>query len=389
MQAALTDSMAQLTGCRGLQALADTQREGPGPWGGRRVSTALLVEGIGEAMAQGLLNAVAIDAAEGRARPGLASSTCLGALNGLTVQNDYSKGLALINGAPHLWTAIVAYFRAFKDSPEARMGLCTFAGLFGTPQPAQAAAGEVEAGGIDFVLAEFLNNESLRYDPEMFQRVFCALSDPVHEQSGVVARAIAHHGGRLQGVPLMVHALRMARESGSTFHEGNGFGLLYEGVHDVGGVLEHDDSNKTFATAFVQAGLVHELVPIMRMEPADNLLQDMSCEVVKWITDGNAAVQDQLAAEGAMEVMAEALKRFTHPPRHGYGMVVGTCSAALLNFARSRAAWRDRLLSLGVSDTLGLTVLKQFPVWGADDFTVRAKAFPNTNIYELKMVLER
>jgi len=187
----------------------------------------------------------------------------------------------------------------------------------------------------------------------------------------------------------MVNALRMAKESGATFHEGNGFGLLYEGVHDVGGVLEHDDSNKTFATAFVQAGLVHELVPIMKMEPTDNLLQDMSCEVVKWITDDNVAVQNQLAEEGAIEVMAEALKRFTHPPIHGYGMVVGTCSAALLNFARSSAEWRDKLLNLGVSRALGYGVLAQFPRDGADEFVVRSKAFPNTNIYQLKEVLEQ
>lgn len=383
MEAAPQDLDVQLKGCNAMQALADTQREGPGPWGGRRVSTALLSAGIGEPIARGLLNAVAVKSALGLA----VSSSCFSTLVGLTVQNHYGKGLALVTNAPHLWESIVVYFRAYKHTLMANMSLCTFAGLFGTPQPRQAAEGMVAAGAIEFIIDEYLNKESLKSDPEMLQRVYCSLSDPVHEASGAVARAIANHGGDLQGIPIMVRTLEWAKDSGSTFHEGNGFGLLYEGVHDVGGILEHDDVNHTFANAFVEAGLVQQLIPIMQMDPDDRLLQDMSCEAIKWITDDNVTTQRRLVDAGALEIMAAALKTHSHPPVKGYGAVTIACSTALLNFVDD-ASWVERLRRLGVDDTLNEEVFAAFPKWGFDDFIMRLGSFPNSNIYKLKKVLQ-
>merc|ERR1719282_42402 len=388
IQASAGDSAALFKSCAALEAIGSTQREGPGPYGGRRISTALLEAGIGEAFAQGVLNSVAIDVAENKTSPSAASSRCLNGITGLTVQNDYDKGLALINNAPNVWNAVIKFYEAFDGSEETRNGFWVFAGLFGTPQPAEAAAAEVAAGAVDFIMRHF-ENKSLKSDPAMFQRVWCALSDPVHETSGVFARAMANYAGHLQGIPVLVDALQLSMESDSTFHEGNGFGLLYEAIHVIGGVMEHDDSSKTFARTFVQAGLVPLMVPLMKKEPDDNLLQDMSCEAIKWITDDNVAVQGQLVKEGAIEVIAKAFIKFTHPPIHGYGMVACTCSAALLNFALGSTAWQDEMLKLGILDALDVGVFTSFPRDGADDFFPRAKDFPNSNLYRLKEVLEQ
>eukprot|EP00930_Biecheleria_cincta_P025691 TRINITY_DN18243_c0_g1_i1.p1 TRINITY_DN18243_c0_g1~~TRINITY_DN18243_c0_g1_i1.p1 ORF type:complete len:461 (-),score=86.19 TRINITY_DN18243_c0_g1_i1:148-1530(-) len=387
LEAAPRDLAVQLEVCTAMQGLADTQREGPGPFGGRRVSTVLLSAGIGEPMAQGLLNAVAIETAQGHTSPGVVSQMCLGAISALQVQNDFFKGLALITNAPSLWQSVVAYFKAYKHTTPANSGLCMFAGLFGTPQPRQAAEGMVAAGAIEFIIDDYLSNESLKTDPEMFQRVYCALSDPVHESSGAVARAIANHGGALQGIPLMVRTLQWAKDSGSTFHEMNGFGLLYEGVHDVGGILEHDDANHTFAKSFVEAGLVQQLIPIMQKDPGDRMLQDMSCEVIKWITDDSVTTQRMLVEEGVLEIVAAALKQHSHPPYKGYGAVTIACSTALLNFANN-ATWLDRMRQLGVYSTLNEEVFAMFPPSGSDDFVMRRQWFPNSNIYMLKEVLQ-
>lgn len=391
IKSAPQDLALQLKGCSAMQALADMQREGPGPYGGRRVSTALLSAGIAEPIAQALLNSVAIESAPGHIGlpfvSQLVSATCFGVLTGLTVQNDYEKGLALITNAPNVWHGIVAYFKAYKHTAMANASLCTFAGFFGTPQPRQAAEGMVEAGAIDFIIDEYLNDESLKSDPEQFQRVYCALSDPVHEASGAVARAIANHGGALQGIPLMVRTLEWANEVGSDFHESNGFGLLYEGIHDIGGVLEHDDTNHNFGNSFVEAGLVEQLIPAMQQDPDDRRLQDMACEAIKWISDDNVTTQGKLVEAGALEIMAAALKQHSHPPYKGYGAVTIACSTALLNFAGD-ASWRDRLRRLEVYDTLNEEVLAAFPESGSDDFIMRQQWFPNSKIYELKKVLQ-
>mmetsp|Transcript_19036 Transcript_19036/g.44753 ORF Transcript_19036/g.44753 Transcript_19036/m.44753 type:complete len:444 (-) Transcript_19036:89-1420(-) len=385
MAASPGDLAAQLDGCTTLESIVFAHSQS-GLFFGKHASTALLEAGIGEVLAKGLLNAVAAEVASGLRAPGAASETCFSGILSLNVHNDYSRGLALISHAPTLWPAIMSFFRAFKGSVAVDVELCSLAGLFGTPQPSQAAALMVEAGAIDFVM-EYFEKESLKSDPVLFQRVFCALSDPVHESSGVVARAIANYQGPLQGIPKMVQALRWAKESGSTFHEENGYGLLYEGVHDVGGILEHDDANHSFAKSFLQAGLVEQLVPIMRKEPRDRLLQDMSCEVVKWITDDNVAVQTQLVEMGVLEIIAEALKQHSHPPFLGYGAVTIACSTALLNFASTSEAWRLQLRNLGVYDTLTLDVLIAFQPFVNTDFIMRKEWFPNSNVRELKRML--
>lgn len=379
-------SQTQLETCRSLESLADTQREGPGPYAGRRVSTALLTEGIGEVFAESLLNAVAIDARAGAREPSEASVLCFRYMLALTVQNDKDKGLALVNHAPRIWEAVLAFIKTFKHTQEARDQFCTFAGLFGTPQPAKAAAVEVTSGAIDFVMGYF-KNTSLKSDPEMFQKVWCALSDPVHEESGYVAHRMANFEGALRGIPLLTRALRECRESGSVFHESHGFGLLYQAMHVISGVLEHDDAKKSFANKFVSAGLVQEVVPMMKEEPDDSLLQDFSCEAMKWITDGNVTVQHNLANAGAIELASKALTKFAHGHPNGYSKVVGTCSALLLNFALTRTDWQDKMLRLNVFDSLDNEVFRQYPKSGSDDVLYRQKTFPNSNLYKLKEVL--
>lgn len=390
IQAQPTNQNVLFKACHNLNEFANSYREGPGPYGGNRVSTMLLENGIGEALSLGLLHAVELDVAEHQSRPRIASMNCFLAITGLTVQNDYDKSLALINNAPNLWKSIVAFFRAFKGTPEVNDNMCSLAGLFGSPQPPRAAAAEVAAGGIDLVM-EYFQDESIKSEPQLFHKVFCALSDPVHERSGVVARAIATHGGELQGIRLLVHAIHMAREAQFHFHKDNAYGLLYEGVQVIGGVMEHDN-DKNFTNEFVRAGLVQEIVPIMQADVTDHMLQDMSCEAIKWLTDdkteNSVEVRDHLAEAGALELMAKALYKFTHPPIHGYAMVADTCSAALLNFALApKNDFKDWLLSLGVLEGLNEETLHSYPITGKDEWNPRANDFRNYNIFVLKEVL--
>jgi len=386
LQAAGGDVNAQQEGCNDLVALADTQREEPGPYGGWRVSDELLIAGIGEALAEGLRSAVALEVAQGLTSPGQASMACWKGINGLTVQNDFNKGLLLITHAPHLWESVMSMFNAFRTSSFAKYNLCFFAGMFGTPQHELAATSLVQSGAVDFLMSWF-EEEWIRSDPSLMQRLWCGLSDIVHESSGVVGRAMAAHQGSMPGIPLLVRGLRWAKESNSSFHEVHGYGLLYEAVHVIGGVMEHDDANHSFAKSFVSAGLLEELVPAMRMEPNDRILQDMSCEAIKWVTDDNVAVQARLVDMGVLATIADALVQHSHPPSLDYGIVTIACSTALLNFARTSAEWREQLRSLRVYDTLDEEVFQTFPRNANDDFLMRREWFSNNDIYVLKEML--
>jgi len=375
-----SDLKAQSRGCADLTRIASHDREEPGPWGGRRVATKYLDAGIGEAYAQGALNCFAnADASPDQIQR--AAHPCLDGISGLTVQNDYDKGLHLLNNAPHLWEAVVG---ALKRRMSSRAALhdfspCILAGLFGSPQPTEAAVALGKAGGYDVV---FDILKRFNTDDTIFQAALCALSDNVNS-GREAAEYIANTGGPLRGIEVLVNLMPLTLHR--HFQEENGFGLQYEIVHDTNGLLWHDDANRTWRKEFYRLGYLKHLMALMADNPSDAHLQDNCCQAVYFMTEDNATVQEELAGAGAVNLLTRAMMYFAPEKLQGYCTVVHSCATALLTFAHAKPEWLTLIRNLGLKEALTDDVVElqkeensHTPTW---------ETFPGSNIVELRNLL--
>jgi len=290
MAAAPSDLGVQLRGCGQLHEIAARDRGEPAPFFGRRIATYHLDAGIGEAFAQGVLNSLALPGPEPQVRQ--TAELCLGGLNGMGVNYDHEKGMHLFNNTPHLWDAAVGFHRRYRSDRSALLGLCMFAGLFGssTPEPTPSLAA---AGGFGLVFEVLESNYT---DDAVFQTALCALSDNV-DGSRRGAELVANEGGPGNGIRVLLRAMRRVR--GRHYFEGNGFGLQYEVMEDINGLLKHDDESRTWRNAFVRGGILEELVALMQDDPNDPRLQNNCCAAIGYLSEGNLTIQLQLAPAAA------------------------------------------------------------------------------------------
>jgi hypothetical protein len=295
MRSAPADAQIQNDGCMRLNTLSQAGRGGPGPFGGRKIAKHFLTEGIGEALAQGLLNIMANQTLSG-GQVYSKAAPCFRALMGLTIQNDADLGLELYRNSPHLWEAMLSFFERFaRSSNEVQFSMCMWAGFYGSFDGADEVYSTFPA--VPFLLG--IIDESLT-DPASFQRAFCALSDP-SQMSQHVADEIVRHNG----VQRLTRAVR-ATHSFPNFIEGNGFGLRYESLEDSIGVLKHDPTGE-YRAAFNEAGLMEAVLEFMPDQYDDLYFQDHCCQTLNYLTNGNATVQHKLAKSAAIDFVKEAL----------------------------------------------------------------------------------
>jgi len=369
-----SNMIAQVSGCSTLNLMASHDREGPGPFGGRRAATKYLDAGIGEALAQGALNILSNAHAPDSAKIH-AAEICIASISMLTVQNDYEKGVHLFeHGGPLIWKAFVTF--------DTKLGKpnCRYAGLYGTPQPEEAAIALGEAGGYAMILEQL---EKSTGDAAGFQMALCALSDNVN--SGFrAAAAIANAGGPLHGIAVLTRVMPLTL--GRHFQEGHGFGLQYEMVHDTVGLLWHDTAEHAHRNEFYRLGYLDNLMAMIVDDPADAHLQDNCCQAIYYLTRDNATILDELANAGAIPIMAKSIRHFAPQLLRGYCTVVHSCSTALLNFAHANSSYLGQIKQLGIREALTPEVL-QVQERGSSN-TPTAADFQGSKLVELKTLLE-
>lgn len=340
MMSTQTSNVAvQNKGCAELEAIALPTREGPGAYPGqpRRIATKLIEAGYSEIAAQGLLNS--LNSTTASYDESLhAAYQCFQVITGASVQNHPEKALAMFRNSPHVWDAIVAFYKKYSKSvPELLDSICIFAGLYGTFDGSEEVYPALVRSGAYDVIFDALDSTSPVTNPDKFQRALCALSDGV-QSSYTAARAIANHGGHNKGIEFFTGLVEKAHPS-APYHEGNGFGLRYEILEDIIGILKHDDQNRTYARGFFDAGLMDKVLESMPDEPHDLYFQDHCCQVFNWLTNDNLVAQSKIINSPAKDLMEKAMHGQCEPgvqscPRHYYGPPAA-CGFALNNLDNS------------------------------------------------------
>lgn len=283
IQSGPTDMNAQVQACQSLDEMSQNREgEKPGPFGGVSIPIHLLEAGYGEVAAVALSNIMA------KKNPDTASkfeaaSRCFSTINGMTVQYNQPKMMACYRNSPHLWAAVVDYYKEFWHQRKSLMNLCFFAGFYGSND--EIATGLEQAGGFEFLLDAM---DQTFQDPQVFQQSLCSISDHV-QGSEVANKALLKHGA----VQHLLNAVRAAHPL-KNFIEGNGFSLKYEVLEDIVGLLKHDGDRKV-ANAFVEAGLIEAVITMMPDDSNDLYFQDHCCQTMNWLANGSPEVQSKLA----------------------------------------------------------------------------------------------
>lgn len=343
VQGAPTALTVQATACGNLHNISQKGRdkEQPGPYFGYFTPTHFLEEGIGEVYAQSILNILA-----NKERPEeevfSAGKVCLNQLQStLLVQNNREKGLAMFHNSPHLWEALVGFYSRFwKSKHELLDNVCMFAGLYGTfegAEPAQDAL--AHAGGIEMLL-DIL--DYVRTDSGRFQKVLCAISDNIQGSQLVADVMVTKHDGArrfTEGVRSSHHL--------PTFHEGNGYGLRYEVLEDIVGILKHDRDG-TYVRAFNEAGLVDAVIDFWPDEPGDLYFQDHCCQTLGWLANGNITMQHKLKKSHAVDKLVKGAVNLDCKPDCHWPKIFGSysapppsCEYLLKNLEGDDASWQE------------------------------------------------
>jgi len=349
---------------------------------------AILEAGIGEAAAQGLLRSLAAETVRGANPKG---ELCYQALAGAGVQYDHKRSVAHYDRTPSLWKALVAWNkRIMHDHDRLRNGIMMFAGFYGVPPHDKALRDMGEAGGFDQMISVLKNNIS---DLIVAQGAWAGLSDNV-ENFRTGAELAANNGGPNKGLETMIEIIKQYRGK-HVYQPGMYFGLRYESIHDINGILMFDDENMTWTDAALRAGFMDEAVLAMAEEPDDHLTTSNGCEAITQMSRFSAATREKLVASGAVKHAAKGLVTFQglpSPQVMGYRLL-NTCSTAILalvgkdgDLEKERSESLDNLLDAGV-----LTALQaSMPIWFLipDDVSVRGSFYPWENVKKLRSALE-
>jgi len=233
-----------------------------------------------------------------------------------------------------------------------RVAVMMFAGVYGVPPSDQSLYDMDRAGGFSVMFDVLRNNVT---DLIVAQAAWAGLSDNI-ENSRVGAQLAADHGGRNKGLEFLVRVMRHYHGK-HAYQPGMRYGLRYESVHDVNGILMSDDPQGTWTSAAVSAGFLEEAVLAMREEPQDLLTQENGCEAISLTATGNETNQVLLRDLGAIELMAGAIDRFKNS-RDSVYYHLHSCCSGLLPFARSSAENQDTMLQLGLLDALETSIPK-------------------------------
>jgi len=238
IEASPKDVIIQRRGCVSLAFMSQDDRGDVGAFGfGKQIATHWLLEGYGEVLSQALLNILASEKPDWQILE--PAQTCLNQIMQTQVQNRGEKAFALHRNSPHLWDAVVGFFKRFRGEPSVLSGkwpIIMFAGLYGSGFAGldEITEGCDKAGCFELMLDILVTNATK--SPALLQAALGALSDNV-QYSPYAARAVASH----DGVNLLMTALRSIPPD-VQYHEDLGFGLRYETLEDIIGILKHDQT---------------------------------------------------------------------------------------------------------------------------------------------------
>mmetsp|Transcript_26352 Transcript_26352/g.61462 ORF Transcript_26352/g.61462 Transcript_26352/m.61462 type:complete len:440 (+) Transcript_26352:79-1398(+) len=368
--------------CAGAFMLINAHREPglpTGSYGAPLTRMEILNAGIAELAAQGLLRSLE---AETNPHSGLfpPGQLCWLTLTGLGVQYDHERSLAAYEHAPSLWDAVVAWNKRVRGiEMQLRFSVMMFAGIFGVPPSEQCSRDLDKAGGFDFMFEVLQQNASQLI---LMQAAWAGLSDNV-ENTRVGAELVADKGGTGKGLEFLISLLPAYRGK-HAYQPHMQFGLRYESIHDIAGILMHDDEERTWQKIAAKAGFMEEAIVAMQDEPQDHLTQENGCEAVALMGKGNAENLARLGDLGAVELMAAAVSTFKNAPNDGY-YHLNSCSSGLILFAQEGPEFQDRMLELGLLDSMEASM----PFWRneAERRDPWGSRFPWSDVVALQQIL--
>lgn len=285
------DLNATIAVCSDLRTLSQKGKEyePDAPYNrGKLTPTEFLEAGGVEAWAVAILN-IMNNTKESEDAIFNAAKTCFDKLSvSVIVQNHAEKALAMHHNSPHVWDAAVTYYKKYwKSKPSLTKGVCFFAGFFGTfPGSDAPASALAKAGGAELLLDILDASHS---DAALMQGALCALSDNVQGSKAFADIMVSHNS-----VQRFVDAVK-ATHSMESFHESHGFGLRYEVLEDIVGMLKWDDENRAYAKAFAKAGLMDAVIEFMPDDANDLNFQEHCCQVFNYLTNDNQEMQRKLS----------------------------------------------------------------------------------------------
>jgi len=334
--------------CKGaLRLLGSNVQVGPptGDFAMPAPSIDILNTGIGELAAQGLLRSLEAETTPHSGPP--AGVLCWTTIMMMGVSYNQERGLAFYEHSPSLWDAVIAWNKRVRHSAVLlRFSIMMIAGLFGTPPSDQCLRDLDEAGGFDFIFDVLEHNSS---DLLLMQAAWAGLSDNV-ENRRVGAELVADKGGKGKGLEFLIGLLPAyrGRHAWPPFAQ---FGLRYESIHDINGILMHDDAERTWQKIAAKAGFMEEAIWAMKEEPEDHLTQENGCEAVALMGRGSPANLARLEELGAIELMVAAVATFKQTKPDGY-FHLNSCSSGLVLFAQKAPMYQDKMLQLGLLDEM-------------------------------------
>lgn len=290
------DIDAQTVACKGLIRVGSNRdfEEYSTPGGPLRLPTWYLEEGYADIAAQALLR---ILASEGNREDDVfnAAKTCVDVLADMNIQDDNFKCDAMRRNSPHLWDALVGYFRRFgmKDQSYSLFS------VYGKCEGLDEVTEDLDrAGGFDLLLG-LLDGQGSRLnsdktDPAVLISASTALSDLSHSSTYAAKLILKHDGPKI-----LVDTLRKAHAS-ELNKKGKGASPRMLALENVKMMLGND-KDKKIAKAFLKAGLIEDGLAIMADDPKDFELQQSACETFISFATGSTPIKKRLEESPAWD----------------------------------------------------------------------------------------
>jgi hypothetical protein len=251
--------------------------------------------------------------------------------------------------------ATIALWRRFPDDKELREDTSFLIGGGYGVDPQQTRKVR-ELGGYEVLLDTLAHFPD---DPDLQMEILRALSDPSYTQAGADAIANAH--GPLKGCELLMDHMRSHPQPHLAESPTDHLALLYEVMQVSAGILW--SGNQSYAQAFVEAGLLDQILYAMTVEPDLRGTNDVACKCMHKLAEQiPSQTVTPLIQGGAVTLITDAMTTFHDydptPFCEGHTLgneypVIPFCVQALKNFQRAEHnATRKAMREAGTPEVL-------------------------------------